>query len=134
MRLVDDATDGLAGAILELEDRRLDAMVDADVGTLAELFAEECTYVHATGLIDSRRSYMDRLATGVYAYRDITVLDRAVTVSGRTAVVSYRFEVKVAVSGELVTMRSQGMAVWTHRDQWELVAFQATPLKGGDVP
>jgi len=122
------AATAAAAVIVELEDRRLQATLDADVGALTTLLAENCIYVHATALVEDKGGYLQKIGHGVYAYRDITVLDRSITICGRTAVVSYRYTVQVAVSGEVVSMDSLGMAVWAMRGQWELVAFQATPV------
>lgn len=65
------ATTDITGEILRLETKRRDAIVTKDHQTLSTLLAPDHVYVHCSGRIDTRESYIDRILTGKSNYYSI---------------------------------------------------------------
>ena len=76
-------TADITKTILDLEDRRLAAMVAADVETLDGILADDLSYVHTTAAIDTKESLTSGLASGRLDYESIT--SRRAGLSGRMA-------------------------------------------------
>ena len=124
MTSADDVT---AKQISELEARRYRAMTDADVGTLAELFAPDLVYTHSDASSDSRASYLDKLASGVLDYDVIEHPESSILVRGDCALVFGDMRGEVHVNGQLRMLNSKSLAVWVRaNDSWALLAFQPT--------
>src|ERR1700760_4002635 len=58
-----------------LERMRLAAMMRADAGAVAACLDDDLIYVHSSGLVDTKASYLSALATGQYVYESIDVLE-----------------------------------------------------------
>ena len=58
--------------IVDLEERRLAAMVAADTDALDGILADDLSYVHTSAAIDTKESLTSGLATGRLNYESIT--------------------------------------------------------------
>ena len=54
-----------AEEVWQLEGKRRSALVAGDLKTLEELFSDEMTYTHTTGKVDTKKSYLESLRSGV---------------------------------------------------------------------
>jgi hypothetical protein len=81
------ADDVAAKQISELEARRYQAMTDADVSTLEELFSAELVYTHSDATADSKQSYLDKLASGYFDYGALEHPETSIVVHGDCAIV-----------------------------------------------
>ena len=81
------------------ESRRIQLMLDGDADGLEELFHPECVYVHSTGALDDRDSYLRQLREGVFSYRSIDVSELRTVVAGGVATVSFRMDARIVVGG-----------------------------------
>ena len=50
--------DDVEEQILELENRRMRAMMDADTDALKLILSAELTYIHTTAAVDSKQSFI----------------------------------------------------------------------------
>lgn len=116
-------------AILVLEDRRYQAMIDADLAALDELCAPELVYTHSSSAQDTKESYLRKLAEGFFDYRWVDhPVDQVLGYDG-AALVFGRMVGELTLDGQLRTLNSRTLAVWARQaDRWRLVAFQATPI------
>ena len=121
----DDVT---AKQISALEARRYQAMTDADVATLDELFSADLVYTHSDATSDSKQSYLDRVATGFFRYGPMTHPEHSNVVRGDCALVFHDMRGEVLVNGETKrALNSRSLAVWVREDgNWALLAFQPT--------
>lgn len=115
--------------MLAAEDRRYRAVVDGDLAVLEELFADELSYAHSSGDVDTRETYLEKLRTRYYVYRRIDhPVDRVVLV-GDCALVVGRMVADLEVQGRPKQLDQLALAVWTRaRGPWQLLAFAPTPL------
>jgi ketosteroid isomerase-like protein len=121
----DDVT---AKQISALEARRYQAMTDADIATLAELFSADLVYTHSDATADSKQSYLDRLATGFFDYGPMTHPEHSIVVRGDCALVFHDMRGEVLVNHETKrALNSRSLAVWVRENgNWALLAFQPT--------
>ncbi len=121
----DDVT---AKQISALEARRYQAMTDADIATLDELFSADLVYTHSDATSDSKQSYLDRVATGFFRYGPMTHPEHSIVVRGDCALVFHDMRGEVLVNGETKrALNSRSIAVWVREDgNWALLAFQPT--------
>ncbi len=121
----DDVT---AKQISALEARRYQAMTEADIATLDELFSPDLVYTHSDATADSKQSYLDRLATGFFDYGPMTHPEHSIVVRGDCALVFHDMRGEVMVNHETKrVLNSRSLAVWVREDgNWTLLAFQPT--------
>ena len=101
-----------ANEIIALEDRRITAMLDADVAALDVLIAVDCRYVHANGVVDTKAMYLNKLITGAMRYSRIDATERLVLRLGATSVVTSILNVEGIVGGTPRQLRTRAIAVW----------------------
>src|SRR5919107_506077 len=100
-------------AVLAAEDRRYQAMQDADLATLDEVCADELSYAHSSGARDTKAEYFEKVRSGYYDYRRIDHPVERVEVVGGTA----------------KTIDNLALAVWTRASgDWRLLAYAPTSL------
>src|SRR6202034_2509966 len=120
----DDVT---AKQISELEAKRYQAMTDADIGTLAELFSANLVYTHSDASSDSKQSYLDRLASGHFDYGVIEHPETSIVVHGDCAIVIGDMRGEVRIGGQTRGLNSRSLAVWVREHgKWVLLASQPT--------
>ena len=112
--------------ILALEQRRYDAMTSNDQAALAALLHDDLIYTHSSGVIDTKASYMDSIASGRTQYRKVEILDQQVKLLGDVALIIGGSRIDVLVKGtpKFLTLRS--IAAWTATAKgWQFIAWQS---------
>jgi ketosteroid isomerase-like protein len=116
-------------SVLAAEDRRYQAMQDADLTTLDELFADELSYAHSSGARDTKSQYVEKVRSGYYVYRLIDHPVERVEVVGDTAIVVGRMTADLEVQDTPKTIDNLALAVWTRASgDWRLLAYAPTSL------
>ena len=116
-------------SVLAAEDRRYQAMQDADLTTLDELFADELSYAHSSGARDTKSQYVEKVRSGYYVYRRIDHPVERVEVVGDTAIVVGRMTADLEVQGTPKTIDNLALAVWTRASgDWRLLAYAPSSL------
>lgn len=116
-------------AVLDLEDRRYRAMIDADLDTMDRLCAEELSYAHSSGVRDTKQEYFEKVRSGFYDYHSIDHPVERVEVVGDTAIVAGRMTADLTVHGIRKTIDNLALAVWAKEGgEWRLLAYAPTPL------
>ncbi len=111
------------------EDQRWAAQLAADTGALSELLADELSYTHSNGLVDTKASFLDAIANKVFDYRSADRSDVNLNVIGDTAVIAGRVAMLVVAGSREVNLDSRYSAVWARRDgRWQFVCWQSTPI------
>ena len=87
------ATEG-ADEVRALEFSLESAVVLADLETLERLHAEDFTFIHSTGRIDTKESWLGRIRSGESSFRRRTLSDLDVEMHDDVAVTSGRIEVE----------------------------------------
>ena len=113
-----------------LEDKRYAAMLAGDTVTLAELMHDELCYVHSTGGIDTKQSYIAGLTDKVFAYQKVERDDQTVRVHNDIGMVYNHMQADVMIRGNLHHLDNRLLAVWS-RDggKWRMIGLQS-----GSIP
>jgi ketosteroid isomerase-like protein len=74
--------------ILRLEKARSDAIVNKDAAAADKLFADDLVYIHSSGRLDTKQSFVGKLADGSAAYTRFDFSNVKVRVYGNCAIVS----------------------------------------------
>jgi hypothetical protein len=121
--------DSVHTEVYAAEERRTRAMVDGDVAALAELIDDDCRYVHSSGAVDNKASYLEKLQSGAFGYSWIRACDQLIIEVGAGAAVVHRMEAELVLSGVPRPYQSQAVALWRETPLGlRLVYFQATAL------
>ena len=115
--------------VADLELRRWQALVAGDLDELDRLFADDMTYTHSNGMVDSKQTYLGALRDGVFRYVDIDVQEPSSRDFGATVVVTgTAVATSESAGGQLVSpLRYTG--VWSEQDgEWRFVAWHSCPV------
>jgi ketosteroid isomerase-like protein len=114
--------------IRALENRRYQAMTDGDVGTLAELCAEDLVYTHSNAERDTKDSYLRKVRESYFVYGEISHPEERIIFAGDCAVVVGAMRADVTLQGVPRRLDNSALAVWTRSSgRWRLLAYQPTP-------
>ena len=115
--------------VLDLENRRFQAMVDADIAALESIFADDLSYTHSTAALDTKESFIGSLSSGALKYESMTPSNMQVRDYGGTAVVTGNADVRVVTGGQQIGFSLRFTDVVVRRDgRWQVVAWHATRL------
>lgn len=115
--------------ILALEERRRQALLEADVEGLAELLSTRLRFAHANAVYDDRSSLLDRMRSGNIVYQSLDIGSREVVDLGDTALLISRLTADVLVGGQPRAIDNWTLSVWAREGgEWRLVAYQPTPV------
>jgi uncharacterized protein (TIGR02246 family) len=109
------------------------ALVDHDVATLKQIWADDYTFINGAGEILTKDQRLANQHSGATSLDSINVdKDMKVRVYGDDAAVSTsRVTIKGKYSGKAASGDYQSMTVWVKRPAgWQLVANQITPITG----
>ena len=105
------------------------AMVDADKARLEELVADQLSYGHSGGVIESKAQFVSVVAGKKTIYKSITLLEPTTTVVGSNAIARHIFTAETEADGKPGSARVGVLQVWQKQDgRWKLLARQAFRL------
>ena len=113
--------------VLQAQAQRFNAMRAHDIKALEAMFADELTYTHASGAVDTRATYPGFLKTR--RYLDISTADTKVNLYGDVAVITGRLRMTVVNEGqkEPRTLNLRITEMYVRRGgRWLFAHFQAT--------
>jgi hypothetical protein len=121
--------DNVESQIRQVENRRIQAMVKADTGELNQILADDLTYTHSSGQVDSKSQLMESLKSGARKYQAIEPDDVKVRVYGDTAIVTGKAKLKTVSKGQESSFQVRFTDVYAKRNgHWQMVAWQSTRL------
>jgi len=128
--IVAKADDASLAALQIADKARVAAMQSPDREKLSAIFSDDLRYAHSNGVVDTKASFIDILATGKTKYVGYDYEERNFTfpVPG-IALMSGRAHVKaVTATGEMDSVLSF-LAVWREeKGQWRFLAWQSCKL------
>ena len=115
--------------LLEREQARYAAMVDADIPALAAAIADSVVFTHASGRIDTKESLLTRLGSGDLNYRSIDIGEVSVQAFPDSGVITGTTTLDVLAAGRELKVTMRFTSVWVRESgRWQLVAYQSTRL------
>jgi hypothetical protein len=115
---VDKAVEALRKAMLAADRAQLEALVD-----------DKLSYGHSGGVVESKKQFVEVIASKKTTYKSITVSDATVTIAGDNAIHRHIFAAEFESDGKPGTAKIGVMQVW-HKagGNWKLLARQAFRL------
>lgn len=102
------------------------AMIDADQSKLESLVSDQLSYGHSSGVIDDKKTFVDKIVTGKSDFVSIDLSEQTITVSDKTAIVRHLFKAKTNDGGKPGEVQLRIMLVWQkQKGGWKLLARQA---------
>ena len=116
--------------VMAAEQARVEALDSSNIPALQQIMADDVTYVHASGRVDTKASYLDAIRSGKLHYISWVAKKLQVRTVGSAAVINGEYSVRVT------DLRTQPdpfnidifiLEMWAHRDaRWQLIAYQST--------
>ncbi len=128
------ATSGLCAADPETEIRAAEkawaqAVVARDWAAVDKILGDKLIYAHATGGVESKKQYLDRVRSGAQKYDTINHESTRVVVYGDSAVTHSIMRMAGATNGTPFNDHLMMLHVWEKQGgAWRLVAHQTTKL------
>ena len=121
----DDAD--LIAAVRAADDARVAALIKADVGALDHLLSGQLRYAHSSGVVDTKASYCESVATHRSVYVSIEYLQRDfVAAAPGIVLMEGRALIKAGSSAQQNLLDLNYLAVWRlEGGQWRFLAWQA---------
>ncbi|QHI97704.1 DUF4440 domain-containing protein [Xylophilus rhododendri] len=103
------------------------AMVDPTGPALSELVADDLSYGHSGGKVDTKASYIADLLSGASDFLNITISEQTVkVVDANTAIVRHTLTGDTIDGGKPGKVALKVLGVWQRQNgQWKLLARQA---------
>ena len=101
------------------------AMIDPTPAALTVLVADDLSYGHSGGRVDTKDSFIDLIA-GKSEFVTIAITDQTIKVVGNTAIVRHALTADTNDSGKPGKVQIKILGVWQQQGgQWKLLARQA---------
>jgi hypothetical protein len=122
----------LVRSVAATEIQRTAALVSGDTRVLEQIFAEELTYGHADGRVDTKDALLTSLTIHRLRYHAINPGPRTVRVVGdNVALVAGTADLLVGTADAPTAFSIRYLAVYRfdpRAEGWKLTAYQSTPL------
>jgi len=115
--------------IRKAQKARIDAVVHADRAELETVLADDLTYVHSSGALDTKKSYIDSLLSKRVIYEGIETSDLNFRKHGNTWVLTAKAVLHIKTADRQTALPVRITEVYVkHGDHWQLEAYQSTRL------
>jgi ketosteroid isomerase-like protein len=102
------------------------AMVNADKATLEQITAEELSYGHSSGKVESKSDFVENIVSGKSDFVTIELSNQTVQVTGKTAIVRHALSATTNDGGKPGSVKLLILLVWQkQKNSWKLLARQA---------
>ena len=102
------------------------AMMAADKAKLESLVADQLSYGHSSGRVETKAEFVGVIAGKKTIYKSITLTDPTVSVVGNNAIARHTFAAEVEAGGQASSPKIGVLQVWVKDGGgWKLLARQA---------
>jgi ketosteroid isomerase-like protein len=106
------------------------AMLKADRSQFEALCADQLSYGHSAGRIETKSQFIDAATSGRSAWKFITLTDQSHHIVGDTAIVRHLLTGETERDGKTNPVKIGVLMVWHKQDgHWKLLARQAYRLE-----
>ena len=117
------------GDVEKMEQKRVRAVIEADMPTLYAIYADDFFYNTSSGPSLTKSEYLPRYASGELKVNAVDSEARDIRIYDNTALVTGIAHVTLTIKGETKTVHLRYLNVWVKRaNGWVLVARQGTNL------
>ena len=105
------------------------AMLDADKARLEQLVADQLSYGHSGGVIQTKAQFVDVIVSKKTIYKSIALTEPSVVIAGNNAIVRHIFSGETESNGKVESSHIGVLQVWQNQDgHWKLLARQGFKL------
>jgi len=120
---------GSAETVINLDRKRMQAMVAKDLATLEQLLADDLVYTHSSARLDTKQSLMVGMTSGSTVYTAVEPSDVKAQDLGDTVVLTGIAQIKVVANGTPNAFGVRFTDVFARRNgRWQMVTWQSTRL------
>lgn len=102
------------------------AMIAADKPKLEALVADQLSYGHSSGKLETKAQFVDVVSSKKTIYKSINLTDMKISVVGNDAIVRHTWDSVSESDGKSNTAHIGVLQVWAKQDgKWKLLARQA---------
>ena len=102
------------------------ALLKKDSVNLTKLLADDVSYGHSNGLIQSRAQLISDVMSGTQDYKSIEPSDMNIRVYDNSAVVTMKSKIIMTMQGKALDLSMNVLLNWVYKDNdWKLVARQS---------
>lgn len=113
---------------LDLERERIAAVRAGDIAALKRFLSEDLVFLHSSGRVDSRDSYLQLLETGKLKYTDFEVTNmRLGAVGSSAAIVVSDVAFRAVFGGKDLEVKSTMLVTWIKEGNWRVAGIGSTP-------
>lgn len=117
-------------AVADAVDALAKAMIDVDRPRLEALTADQLSYGHSAGRIETKKEFVDYLVSRASAFRRIEMSDQTISLVDNEAIVRHLFTGEtINPTGQVTPVKIGVLQVWQKQGRdWKLLARQAYRL------
>jgi hypothetical protein len=117
-------------AVAAVEQRRIDALLTADINMLDGIIDAHCTHIESDGISRTKARFLEDVAQRAFSFDLFEIEENHIRIFGETAIVAGTYRNIVRVRGQRNPMKhARHLRVYVHRSgSWKLVAHQATEI------
>lgn len=105
------------------------AMIDGTETTLQGITAEELSYGHSSGKIETKVEFIKSLVSGDSDFKTIELTEQTIKIAGNTAIVRHKLVAETADKGTPGNPKLWVLLVWQkQKGGWKLLARQAVRI------
>jgi len=106
-----------------------EAVLKKDFAAVEKMLADNLVYAHATGIVDSKKTYLDKLRSGRQLYRSMEQQNVSTQVHGDAAVTHSWMRVTGVNQAGNFDDKVMMLHIWVKKDgRWLLAAHQTTKV------
>ncbi len=116
-------------SLYELEQRRYAYLIKGEAQEYSKLCHPELVFVHATGTIDTRETFLASVRNAEVQYHTVEHPIHSITIVGTTGVVMGDVYAELSVHGTPLTLQNRVVATWAYSGtNWLLISHIGTRL------
>lgn len=101
-------------------------MITPDRSTLERIFADQLSYGHSDGRVQTKAEFTDALVNGKSVFKSISISGQTISLAGDIAIVRHRFEADAISNDVPAQPRIRILQVWQKQGgAWRLLVRQA---------
>jgi Domain of unknown function (DUF4440) len=102
------------------------ALIAPDKTILEDLAAEELSYGHSSGLIETKTAFVDALVSGKTKFSTVAFSDQTITIAGNAAIVRHKMMADLQNNSGALKIDIIVLLVWQKQNgKWKMLARQA---------
>jgi ketosteroid isomerase-like protein len=117
--------------VIALDAKRMKAMAEKDIATLAAMLADDLVYTHSSARMDTKASLIGAMESGATVYSECAPSEVTAQDCGDAVVLTGICRIGVTSNGVKQAFTVRFTDVYANRGgAWQMVTWQSTKLRG----